>query len=60
MTLEGLRWTSFESWLNVNRRGLLEAQLHWRTPPGGGRGPVSGQDEGLGSNDPPSPSSDEE
>ncbi|KAJ8423391.1 LOW QUALITY PROTEIN: hypothetical protein Cgig2_003776 [Carnegiea gigantea] len=24
VTLEGLRWTSFESWLNFNGRGLLE------------------------------------
>jgi len=31
-TLEGLRWTSFESWLDVNRCGLL--QLRQQTPPG--------------------------
>jgi len=24
VTLEGLQWTSFESWLNVNGRGFLE------------------------------------
>jgi len=32
-SLEGLRWTSLESWLNVDRRGLLEVQLRQRTPP---------------------------
>ena len=31
-TLEGLRWTSFESWLDVNRCGLL--QLRQQTPLG--------------------------
>ena len=58
--LEGLRWTSFESWMNVSRRSFLEAQLHQRSPPGGAREPVSSQEEILGSNDPPTPFSDDE
>ncbi|KAJ8421742.1 hypothetical protein Cgig2_022425 [Carnegiea gigantea] len=59
-TLEGLWWTSSESCLNINRRGLLEAQLHQRTPLWGARGPVNGWEESLSSNDPPPPFSDEE
>jgi len=27
LTLEGLRWSSFESWLGYNSRSLVEAQL---------------------------------
>ncbi|KAJ8438699.1 hypothetical protein Cgig2_011882 [Carnegiea gigantea] len=33
-SLEGLRWKSFESWMYINRRGLLEAQLQRRSPRG--------------------------
>ncbi|KAJ8431019.1 hypothetical protein Cgig2_003834 [Carnegiea gigantea] len=32
-SLEGLRCTLFESWMHVNRHGLLEAQLRQRTLP---------------------------
>ncbi|KAJ8446296.1 hypothetical protein Cgig2_005827 [Carnegiea gigantea] len=38
LTLKGLRWTSFESWLSVNKYALLEAQL----APGGNLGPANG------------------
>jgi len=27
-SIEGLRWSLFESWMHVNRRDLLEAKLH--------------------------------
>jgi len=33
-TLEGLRWTSFESWLKANRRGLLEPSFASGLPSG--------------------------
>ncbi|KAJ8441084.1 hypothetical protein Cgig2_000345 [Carnegiea gigantea] len=59
-SLKGLQWTYFESWMYVNRRGLLEAQLHQRSPPGGARGPVNSHEESSDSNDPPLPSSDED
>ncbi|KAJ8424442.1 hypothetical protein Cgig2_003900 [Carnegiea gigantea] len=36
-TLKGLRWTTFESWLSVNKRALLEAQRRQWVPPGGQR-----------------------
>ncbi|KAJ8434599.1 LOW QUALITY PROTEIN: hypothetical protein Cgig2_025025 [Carnegiea gigantea] len=54
-SLEGLRWTSFESWMYINRHGLLEAQLHQRSPLGGTREPVNGQEESSSSNDCPLP-----
>ncbi|KAJ8435161.1 hypothetical protein Cgig2_007782 [Carnegiea gigantea] len=37
-TLKGLQWTSFESWLSVNKCALLEAQLCQRIPLGGNLG----------------------
>ncbi|KAJ8440109.1 LOW QUALITY PROTEIN: hypothetical protein Cgig2_026460 [Carnegiea gigantea] len=58
-TLEGLRWTTFESWLNVSKRALLEAQLRERIPLESGPGPMGGQEESSGSNDPRPPSNDE-
>ncbi|KAJ8428568.1 hypothetical protein Cgig2_000432 [Carnegiea gigantea] len=54
-TLEGSQWTSFKSWLNVDRRDLLEAQLRQRTPPEAVHGPVDSQEESSSSNDPPPP-----
>ncbi|KAJ8419706.1 hypothetical protein Cgig2_012093 [Carnegiea gigantea] len=51
---------SFESWMCVNRRDLLEAQLHQRSSPRGVRGPVNGREESLGSTDPPPPSKKKE
>ncbi|KAJ8426958.1 hypothetical protein Cgig2_027682 [Carnegiea gigantea] len=42
VTLEGLRWTTFESWLNVSKRALLEVQLRQRIPPEGGPRPAGG------------------
>ncbi|KAJ8438074.1 LOW QUALITY PROTEIN: hypothetical protein Cgig2_025479 [Carnegiea gigantea] len=44
-TPEGFQSTSFESWLHVNRRGLLQAQLRQQTPPGGAQGPLNGREE---------------
>ncbi|KAJ8434187.1 hypothetical protein Cgig2_004658 [Carnegiea gigantea] len=41
--------------MHASRRGLLEAQLHQRTPPGGGRGPMNDREESSGSNGPPPP-----
>ncbi|KAJ8424806.1 hypothetical protein Cgig2_025390 [Carnegiea gigantea] len=35
-TLKILRWTSFESWLSVNKHALLEVQLRRRARPRGG------------------------
>ena len=35
-TLKGLRLTTFESWLSINKRALLKVQLRQRIPPGGG------------------------
>jgi len=32
LTLKGLRWASFESWLRRNSRSLIETQLHQRAP----------------------------
>ncbi|KAJ8428755.1 hypothetical protein Cgig2_003069 [Carnegiea gigantea] len=31
-TYKGLRWTTFESWLSVSKRALLDAQLRQRVP----------------------------
>ncbi|KAJ8440065.1 hypothetical protein Cgig2_025544 [Carnegiea gigantea] len=59
-SLEGLRWSPFESWTHVNRRGLLEAQLCQRTPPGGAPEFANGCEASLGSNNPSPPSSDDE
>ncbi|KAJ8425253.1 hypothetical protein Cgig2_015860 [Carnegiea gigantea] len=59
-SLEGLRWTSFESWMYVNKHDLLEAQLYQQAPPGVARELVNDQEESSGSNDPPPPSSDDE
>ncbi|KAJ8427687.1 hypothetical protein Cgig2_000408 [Carnegiea gigantea] len=42
--LKGLQWTSFKSRLSVNKRALLEAQLHPRIPPRGDLGPMNGQE----------------
>ncbi|KAJ8422571.1 hypothetical protein Cgig2_006744 [Carnegiea gigantea] len=42
LTLEGLRWTSFEAWLSCTSRNLREAQLRQRTTPSracGSQGP---------------------
>ncbi|KAJ8422375.1 hypothetical protein Cgig2_006445 [Carnegiea gigantea] len=47
-TLEGLRWTPFESWVHVNRYDLLKVQLYQWTPLGGARGPVSDREASLG------------
>jgi len=35
LTLEGLRWMCFKSWLCRSSCDLLEVQLRQRTPPGG-------------------------
>ena len=43
---------SFESWMYVNMHGLLEAQLHQRSLPGGAQGPMNGHEKSLGSNGP--------
>ena len=60
LILEGLRWTSFKSWLSCNSRDLLREQLRQRAPSGGVRGLVNSQEESSGSTDLPPPSSDEE
>ncbi|KAJ8424762.1 LOW QUALITY PROTEIN: hypothetical protein Cgig2_032279 [Carnegiea gigantea] len=52
LTLEGLRWTTLESWLSINKRALLEVHLRQRVPPGGSLILMSGQEESSGSNDP--------
>ncbi|KAJ8449213.1 hypothetical protein Cgig2_021677 [Carnegiea gigantea] len=59
LTLEGLRWTSFEAWLGHTSCNLREAQLRQRTSPSRTRGSVGGQKESSGSTGPLAPSSDE-
>ncbi|KAJ8425697.1 hypothetical protein Cgig2_018919 [Carnegiea gigantea] len=58
-TLKGLWWTTFESWLSVNKHALLEMQFRRRAHPGGGLGPANDPEKSLGSNDCSAPSSDE-
>ncbi|KAJ8427825.1 hypothetical protein Cgig2_001636 [Carnegiea gigantea] len=44
-TLKGLRWTTFESWLSVNKHALLEAQLCQQVLLRGGLRPTYGRQE---------------
>ncbi|KAJ8433863.1 hypothetical protein Cgig2_032074 [Carnegiea gigantea] len=60
LTLEGLRWASFDSCLSHNSCDLMETKRCQRTPLEGARTLVNGQEERSGSDGPPPPSSDEE
>ncbi|KAJ8420765.1 hypothetical protein Cgig2_030941 [Carnegiea gigantea] len=58
--LVGLRWSSFEVWMNCVDHELREAQLWWQAVAVEEGGLLDGQEESSGSNCPPVPSSDEE
>ncbi|KAJ8435866.1 hypothetical protein Cgig2_028574 [Carnegiea gigantea] len=45
LTLEGLRWSPFKSYLGRSSRGLMEAQFHQRTPSDGARELADDQEE---------------
>ncbi|KAJ8425510.1 hypothetical protein Cgig2_024221 [Carnegiea gigantea] len=60
LTLKGLRWNYFESWLSVNKHALLGAQLRRQANWGVGLNPASSQEENSESSDAPAPASDEE
>ena len=52
LTLEGLRWSPFKSWLGHSSRGLMEAQFRQRTPSDGACELADGQEESSRSNGP--------
>ncbi|KAJ8420568.1 hypothetical protein Cgig2_011056 [Carnegiea gigantea] len=59
-TLVGLGWSSFEVWMSYVDHELREVHLQWSAIEMEVRGPLDGQEESSGSNDPPAPSNDEE
>ncbi|KAJ8424647.1 hypothetical protein Cgig2_016916 [Carnegiea gigantea] len=59
-SLIGLRWSTFEVWMDCVDHALRGAQLHRPADEVEVRGSRDGQEEGTRSADPPAPSNDEE
>ncbi|KAJ8419879.1 hypothetical protein Cgig2_007495 [Carnegiea gigantea] len=58
--LVGLRWLTFEVWMRIMDEVIWGAQFHRQPDEVDVKGARDGQGEGLGSADPPAPSSDKE
>jgi len=59
-SLIGLRWSTFELWMDCLDHALRGAQLHWPADEVEVRSSQDNQQEGSGSSEPPTPSIDEE